>query len=134
MRKSVGLNRLLKLAEFLETKVPRKQFDMRNWVGASWKGEKNLSCGTTACAMGWATTIPSFRRLGLRLNREGEVRLDPDDSVLEDGFEAAERLFSITGFEAYELFSFVDPDGYERKETPKQVAKRIRDFCKRKIS
>lgn len=60
--------RLLKLAAFLEQLDP-KRFNYRRWVGDDWKGAQDLSCGTTACALGWAATMPEFQELGLRLEQ-----------------------------------------------------------------
>lgn len=61
--------RLLRLADFLDTLEPAR-FDFNRWVGLSWGGKEDLSCGTTACGLGWATTIPEFRELGLRMLRK----------------------------------------------------------------
>ncbi len=61
--------RLLKLADFLES-LPRNRFCLERWVGRGWEGKPDLSCGTTACALGWATTIPEFRKLGVRMKKE----------------------------------------------------------------
>lgn len=69
-------NRLLKLADFLET-VPPKRFRFSSWVGDDWQGREDLSCGTTACAVGWASTIPAFRKLGLRLKRDRAGQAHP---------------------------------------------------------
>ncbi len=65
---SVGNRRLLKLAELLES-LPPERFNYGHWVGENYKGRANLSCGTTACALGWATTMPSLRKLGFRLKQ-----------------------------------------------------------------
>jgi hypothetical protein len=51
--------RLLKLADFLDA-LPPERFNYGSWVGDDWKGMQDLSCGTTACALGWATTIPEI--------------------------------------------------------------------------
>ncbi len=45
---------LLKLAAFLDT-VPCEQFDFGIWASST-----TLGCGTTACALGWASAIPEF--------------------------------------------------------------------------
>jgi hypothetical protein len=57
--------RLLKLAALLDT-VPRKEFDLNRW-------KLERSCGTVACACGWAATIPAFRRAGLSLKLNSEA-------------------------------------------------------------
>ncbi len=59
---------LLKLADLLDS-LPPERFDYCMWAGSDWAPGTGLSCGTTACALGWATTIPE---LGLELRR-GEV-------------------------------------------------------------
>jgi hypothetical protein len=68
--------RLLKLATFLDT-VPAEKFDLKDWRRSGGEVEEgNLSsdvtdeqllgdCGTTACAFGWACTMPEFQALGL---------------------------------------------------------------------
>lgn len=118
--------RLLKLADFLET-VPRKRFDMQTWVGDEWKGKEDLSCGTSACAMGWATTIPSFRKLGLRLQRSYVWGHSPAYGS-RYGLDAAQKFFEIDLQTATLLFAPAKEykDGSISKITPKQVAKRIR--------
>lgn len=128
MNKAIGNRRLLKLAEFLRT-VPRRRFNYMVWVGLDWKGAADLSCGTTACALGWATTMPYFRRLGLRLLRgENDVvarvglASDPDNW---QPMEAASEVFGITEEESAELFS---PNDDEGDATPKYVAKKIEKF------
>lgn len=137
-----GNERLLELADFLQRKVPAKRFDYRHWVGYSWKGKQDLSCGTTACALGWAATMPKFRRLGLRLERRGVDPLLQHLVVLKgtdlNGTDAAERIFYLDSEEADFLFT----PGYDRdpgenqttswegRSTPRLVAKKIRQFVK----
>jgi hypothetical protein len=57
---------LTELADFLD-RLPEERFDYTRWVGRDWRGSPDLSCGTTACAIGWATTLPSWRAAGLAL-------------------------------------------------------------------
>lgn len=77
--------RLLKLAGFLEA-LPPKRFDYNAWVGDDWAGKQDLSCGTTACALGWAATIPAFRKLGLQLFKP-ESKYDPNFVALKSSVE-----------------------------------------------
>lgn len=134
----VGSNRLLRLAAFLRT-VPRKQFDYCVW-GESQTGEKvkaEIGCGTKACALGWATAIPTFRKIGLKLVEStyepniGYVELHTKDGRILDDFDAASVLFGINTDEAVALFS-PEEDVYgnsvEDKATPKQVARKIEKF------
>ena len=145
-------NRLLKLADFLDT-VPPERFDYARWVGESWQGDPDLSCGTTACALGWASTIPEFRKLGLRLKKNNwdlfnptYVGLDTEtDEDLADKssylltLEASKYIFGLSNQETNELFT---PEGYAmyyRKSfnsasdaTASDVAQHIRNFCRDK--
>lgn len=77
--------------------------------------------------MGWATTIPAFQRLGLRL----EFSEDFDGLIPrykgEVGIEAAEKLFGITEDAAEYLFG-----GNYHAATPQQVADNIDKVIKAK--
>lgn len=124
--------RLLKLAEFLETKVPKKQFRFRDYVDIYARDVKpDLSCGTKACALGWACVMPEFRRLGASIKGNGEgaygaslclrgVPTNPD--------EIANVLFGTDGDDTFNLF--IDGAGRGYDPTPKQVDKTIRKFVK----
>lgn len=136
--KATRNRRLLKLAAFLRT-IPRRRFNYNRWVGDDWAGKPDLSCGTEACALGWAATIPAFRKLGLRLDmeqltfyRQGRVVLGTirkGRRVIE-GTEAAERVFGLTHQEATYLFvpyTTLENQG-ESQATPKYVARKIERF------
>jgi hypothetical protein len=59
---------LLILADFLEKEVHEKQrfkFDYSCYLGEDWNGSQDLSCGTTACAMGITPQIPKFKKYQL---------------------------------------------------------------------
>ncbi|WP_230684392.1 hypothetical protein, partial [Streptococcus pneumoniae] len=62
MKSHVSKNRLNLLADFLDT-LPRKKFDFSRFGNGDLRLEP--SCKAAGCALGWATTIPQFRRLGL---------------------------------------------------------------------
>lgn len=146
MNRATSNRRLLKLADFLDA-LPRKRFNYEVWVGQDWQGAPDLSCGTTACALGWAATMPEFRRLGLKLDRSDR---DPASGFIapwmsggtvklptgEVGEEAAAEVFGLTFDEACYLF---DPstDLYYAESAPlspdehataKRVARHIRQF------
>jgi hypothetical protein len=137
--------RLLKLADFLD-KLPRKRFDYSYWVGNDWQGKENLSCGTTACALGWSTTIPSFRKLGLRLKRHKDGFGTKHNIVCLKGAKiifgynapavAAHKIFGVNNSEFEYLFvpggNSFDLNKLGDKATPKQVAAHIRKFVKNK--
>lgn len=140
----VGKARLQLLIRKLEKLQPRR-FNYAHWVDRfTWQRKPDLSCGTTACAMGWATTIPSLRKLGLRLNDAGNVVLAYRNSAAVPSCDtrarayggqfAAAKIFTIDESIASLLFlpdarnfvageEIVAPAWYA---TPKQVAKHIR--------
>jgi len=63
--RKVGLKRLLKLADHIET-VDRKRFHMAVW--SDKESANRHSCGTVGCIAGHAAEIPSFKRAGYRLS------------------------------------------------------------------
>lgn len=121
-----GNQRLLKLAKLLES-VPRSKFDYTQW-GLQWDGRKN-SCGTKGCALGWACTVPSFRKLGLKMTN-GEWGPRPVSPSGEESYAAC-AIFNIDTEQSYDLFL---PLEGEYKATPKQVAKKIRNFVAGRIA
>lgn len=124
-------DRLLALADFL-LELPRRKFNFCYWVDVdTWRGSKKLNCGTTACALGWATTMPRFRRLGLYMARTGTpaLRRDPGLTALE----VAQVIFGISFTEAAYICT-PSTDGQNFDATPKSVAKHIRKFVARKLS
>lgn len=154
MNKAVSARRLLKLAIFLEA-LPRKRFDYSHWVGDDWQGARDLSCGTTGCALGWAATMPEFRRLGLRLmcrkrwngglhgyaDLEALGPLDARGSTTDRSLIAAASVFGLLATEARYVFlpEHSDcggnlPDAPTGRATPKQVAAHIRRFVKARRS
>lgn len=125
----VGNRRLLKLAAYLAT-IPGRRFDYWKWVGQDWKGKPDLSCGTRACALGWATTMPEFRRLGLSMVKEepspnGRPTLRGHPNLYP--VNVAALLFGISLEEATYLFI---PRGEELNATPLYVARKIERFVK----
>ena len=84
--------RLLALADLLDG-LPEGKFDFGTWgsvnksapAGADALREANF-CGTTACALGWAPSLPFAKRLGFKL----EVREATDPLGRGAGFKYAE--------------------------------------------
>jgi hypothetical protein len=148
--------KLIYLAEFLEH-VPDERFDYLSWVGNEWEGKEDLSCGTSACALGWAITLPEFRNMGLRLRRLphgmsqtgyvyfekfGVVEPNVDDSFTGNhtSLSSASEFFNIRYPEAEYLFA---PNIRLRKDMPvspggdasgADVAWHIRNFVEYKKS
>ena len=136
MKNRVYKKRLLKLADFLQ-KLPPKRFDYGDWVGEDWEGKPDLSCGTTACALGWATAMPKFRKLGLYLNPDGFPQMVGDNTG--GTYEASATIFGLSTSEYSYLFllgtmSPFDKTKYGPDEDafPKEVAKHIRKFVAKK--
>ena len=121
---------LRRLAFHLRNNVRDEVFNLATWVGnddVPWEGKDDLSCGTSACAMGWATTIPEFKEMGLRLeqttrNGQGFIAFGEFKH-----FEAAAKFMDITLKEAEYLFN---PDQYPDDEDTSrlQVCDRIENF------
>lgn len=127
---------LTELVELLDT-LPPERFDYNVWVGRDWKGAPDLSCGTTACAAGWATTLPSFQSTGLRLR--GRTVVCGDVGVLDgDGVDAMAEALGISVGDAEFLFS-PDVDRYGRQSpgadaSAVEVAAHIRRFLAEEAS
>jgi hypothetical protein len=139
---AIGKRRLTKLIEFMES-LPRsanKHFDMGSWFthngehplplpqGAPINAEVLKDCGTTACALGWAATMPYFNRLGLHVEHDGGlgqvVYKGRHGDVSVEG--CSTPLFGgLDSFQWMELFS-----GSNGDRTPKQWARRARKLLK----
>ncbi len=125
-------NRLLKLANFLETVKP-KDFNL-----SSWKRETtNGVCKTICCAVGFAATIPSFKKAGLRLSsidKNNTFVFYNDEDVTEyqihyeqwESWSAVGKFFGLNSEEYNYLFSDTYYGNFN--SGPKHVAKRIKKF------
>lgn len=117
-------DRLLKLADFILT-VPKEQFNMEYWG----KDVNFKSCGTAACACGWATVL--FKRCKDAPHlEEDKYSYSNIDFVYNGkiGFNAAAEFFDIT-HEASEYLFY--PSRYKAKHpTRRMVSQRIKKFVK----
>lgn len=115
------------------------KFDLNNWatVKAAYIGENFVDvvrrarlgenfCGTTACAMGVAASLPEFNLKGLGLRGSGSCAGVMFEVNGRDyfGFDAAEKFFGLNFDDADELFSPEKYVGRERKN-PLAVADKI---------
>jgi hypothetical protein len=108
---------------------------MDSWIATYADGEiKNAAnkCGTTACALGHAGFIPSFRKAGLKsvVNERGwggRVKFTNKQGVTYTDYDAGLAFFDLSNNEADWLFY---PESYGTKKGPKTVAKRIRSLVK----
>ncbi len=126
--------RVTKLIEFMESLPPsaNKHFDMKKLFAHKGKGhahhipidnipvEAVMTCGTTACALGWACTMPYFKRLGLTVSRMG----DAADS--EWGVDQPE-IFDLYWAGGEDVDAWDELFGsHNNDKTPKSWAKRAR--------
>ena len=106
--------RLLLLADFLDNLPEEKaeHFHMSCWYWnhAANQGNrpkhivrpKDLKhCGTSACALGWATLMPAFKNLGVRLRADGSFKVGRNKGW---GHEASKRLFGLSYDDHLHLF------------------------------
>lgn len=130
---------LLELAALLD-ELPEGRFDYDTWVGLNWGGNPDLSCGTTACAAGWATTLPSFRERGLgliSLRGLGEVVINKSSKF---GIHAMAEALDISYREAEALFVpeildlELDVWSPDRRASAKDVATHIRGWVAAKTA
>ena len=103
-------------------KDANKHFDMESWF--SYGGEHELKakevtrkvltyCGASACALGWACTIPSFQKAGLRM---------PINKI-EEPWSKSEEFFDVPISVVFYLFMM-------DAETPKQWASKAEQYLR----
>jgi hypothetical protein len=117
-----AMQRLTMLADYMDGLHPRwpDKFDM-----SVWRKERPF-CGTRACALGWGTTMPEFRAMGLRLTTEWPRGLVPTYQG-KTHWEALALFFDIAPKQAETLFS---GDLQQSVETPQEWATHCRTFIK----
>lgn len=109
----MNAERLLLLADHMDTVDP-SLFFLEDW-----------KCGTAACAVGHACTIPSFQKAGLTLTPailNGKASGTPT-FLMHHGWRAVQKFFDLTAIETSELFS---SESYEKNALPSDVAEKIR--------
>lgn len=98
----------------------QEKIDKREVTGRIKKTDLMHGCGTTACALGWATVVPQFRGL----------KMDADYFYLNnrqmEPFEAARKFFDIDSEDEDQLF------GGGNESTTQQWAKMARKYIKEK--
>lgn len=110
--------RLLKLAAHLDT-VPPEKFDLGHWI-----------CGTTACAVGHACSIPEFRAEGLGWNsKQSRTRFENPAPRFggSEGWYAVQKFFDLDYGQATALFLDDSYDTHGERTTAAEVAQRIRE-------
>lgn len=116
--------------------VKPDKFWFGSWVGYGWGGKPDLSCGTTACAVGWATTIPYLRKRGLHLiklptTKSGWPTILPNVDTFTSGMQHLEGVAKFLGLtiEEYKyLFTNSMHGSLSVDATNIQVANHLREF------
>lgn len=129
--------RLLRLADLLDADAKNEagvKFNLSGWGSSSTGAPANVSCGTTACAMGLAVLSGAFEQDGLR-NGFGPrscsvIPYFQTGQKVVSGFKAAANLFGISHKAAEWLFQ---DDHYRKSQWTgaageRAVARRIRKF------
>lgn len=121
----MNIDRLLKLADHLDKiyktrKTRKRKFDISSWFNRR-VSRQGGTCGTSACALGEACLLPSFRKQGLRLDGEHPY-FDGNYN-----FRAGMVFFDLTELESSHLFSGGEYDMPQGKINAKHVATRIRE-------
>lgn len=138
---TVKVKELLELANHVE-KLPSGRFNFNTWVGKDWKGLSDLSCGTTACILGWAAVL--MPELGMQLIQVGKnkvaavvlkgERLHDDYRCHGQSLETAMTVFGLDELQASFLFTpdheYNGMDGLHEEATPQEAAEHVRRFVK----
>lgn len=104
----VFARRLLAVADKTEEKERAGKFRFAAWVGneaTPYQGKADISCGTSACALGWATTIPALRKKGLRLRCVSGAMYEPTCPGAIDTEGVSSILFGLTANEHNHMFT-----------------------------
>lgn len=142
------LERLVTIMEEVEEKeekTSQRLFGLSSWFGCRKADGLQLDnedcvidgmdqftkCGTTACALGWASLDPEFNEQGLRaLKIQGGFMYPTYNGLL--GIHAAQEFFHLDRDQAYYLFM---PSGYEYNEgfsegpiKPREVIEHIKNL------
>lgn len=127
--------RLNMLADKLDT-VPERKFNMEHWLKGPldrFSNDPNF-CGSSACALGWGTTIPAFCEQGLRMWRGNTKFGEPVWTV---GLFDGERMISDKAQQAAMMFFDISHEESEQlfftgiNKTAKQKALEIRRLIKK---
>ena len=134
------------LADFLDSDaVAPEKFHLSTWIDEDIEAEtfpelerklkdSEIDCGYTACAIGWACTLPEFKEAGLRFDlglNVPYVESEGEPQSVADWTSIAPlaKLFDTTTENITWLFL---PSSYDETEenpiTPISVAERIRDL------
>lgn len=117
----IGIDRLSRLADFLEREVDPKRYNIRFYANMTDSANPSF----VGCALGHATRL--FAGDGLRLSNIAQDRL-PWHTITwggEDGEDACASFLGITSEACRQLFRPAPPN---KNETPTETAHRIREY------
>ncbi|SRR5258706_6072013 len=126
---------LLKSLSKALKEVPEENYNnfyMRSWmVGKHKLKKRTLSCGTTACAIGLASTLPDWKKAGLTMTIGRIDSGNTDWYPVFKGYYNDSDWFGGPKFLGIKEsdFNYIFGGFYER--TPKEEAKVIDDFITR---
>lgn len=132
MKIETTIQRIEILADYMET-VPDEKFDFSHWGDENFKD--GVTCGTTGCAIGHATTMPYFTKLGLHLTRHLGIVLPcyvNKKGEEERDLKGIQKVFGGSMALMRELFiPEVGPDSLTGRCTPQEWADQARKIVKR---
>ena len=114
MMKAKSIERLEQVVRVLEELPRAKKFNLRTW----------MTCGTTACACGWAGMDPWFRRRGFKTKKQGGYDVCYKSYT---GIWATRIFFDLTRNEGQWLFL---RSGYGRDGSKRAVIQRLKTFIR----
>ena len=132
----MNIERLRILIAYMR-KLPAKaadHFDMSTWFTGNLKRmNKNgfiqdkkdvMACGTSACALGWAATVPLFQKQGLQVYAvRNDFELSGKKTGGLDNTVRGKAFFDLTDNQFSELFGI-----NENLSTPEEWADHAEDF------
>lgn len=125
---ALQVNKLERLGQFLRDDIPATRLDMSQWATGDL-GE----CGTTGCALGWATQLwPNdlhLERVGRAFDRY-DVVCYPEGRDPQVGTNAAQEFFGLDYKTTCYLFSGSDFGDLDPDEEKAEVIRRIFEVVK----
>jgi len=85
-------------------------FNMVLWCNEKLPETPELGCGTVCCAYGVATTLPSWKEAGIKLERKGSSWTFQED--------AWEKL----GLSVNDFHWITNPEGYDESNNPEKIS------------
>lgn len=113
---------------------PNSEFNMRDWgvhLGTDHTPEEKNYCGTSACAIGWLSTMPKWQDRGLKGRWkvcDGKYKLRPISSRYNDWMLRAESVFGVNYSSVEFLFAELT------NQTLPEFSKKVRRFVEMRLA